>query len=388
MKRALFVSNGHGEEAIAARIASEVRGLSAVACDHLALVGDFGHPSTMRDVGPRRTLPSGGLIAMGNVRNIVRDLGAGLLAHTAAQWRFLGAVRAEYDVCVAIGDVFALAMALRARAPTVFVGTAKSVYVAPYGPFEERIIRRAQAVFVRDQPTAARLQQHGIPAQAPGNAIVDLYASDDDERIDAVAGASAPLVALFPGSRESAYGDARALCAIVRELLPAFPALGAVLSIAPGLDPLRFAAGLEAEGWEVTPSAQPAHPFVAARSGRAAIQAWRGPIGPLISRATIAIGQAGTANEAAAAGGVPVVAYQPGGARRSAWYRRRQAGLLDGALLLLTGGISQAAAEVRALLEDAPRRARMGAIGRERMGPPGGARAIARRIVHLCGSVA
>ncbi|MBV9272112.1 MAG: hypothetical protein JO165_13545, partial [Candidatus Eremiobacteraeota bacterium] len=88
MKSVLFVTNGHGEEAIAARIAQELP-RDEIAADHLALVGEFGHPSVMRDVGPRRTMPSGGLIAMGNVKNIVRDVRGGLVGHTLAQLRFL-----------------------------------------------------------------------------------------------------------------------------------------------------------------------------------------------------------------------------------------------------------------------------------------------------------
>jgi hypothetical protein len=58
----------------------------------------------------------------------------------------------------------------------------------------------------------------------------------------------------------------------------------------------------------------------------------------------------------------------------------RQHGLLDGALAVLPGEPVQAAADLRALLDDAPRRAAMGAQGRERIGAPGGALAIARAI--------
>ena len=94
------------------------------------------------------------------------------------------------------------------------------------------------------------------------------------------------------------------------------------------------------------------------------------------------MGQAGTANEAAAAAGVPVVAFERNRDRKTTWYRMRQHGLLGEALAVLPGDLSQAAASLEALLDDAPRRAVMGARGRERMGGPGGARAIAREIVE------
>ena len=92
MKRVLFVSNGHGEAAIAERIARELRALAPDAMlDHLALVGEPISDS-LREVGPRRAMPSGGLIAMGNVANLMRDLRAGLLPLVVAQRTFLRSV--------------------------------------------------------------------------------------------------------------------------------------------------------------------------------------------------------------------------------------------------------------------------------------------------------
>ncbi len=382
MKRVLFVSNGHGEEAIASRIATEVTALAPdLGLDHLALVGEFGHPSEMRDVGPRRAMPSGGLIAMGNVRNIARDVGGGLIGLTLAQLRFLRAARGSYAATVAVGDVYALLLALRAKAPTAYVGTAKSVFVAPYGPLEERVLRRARAVFVRDEATAARLRKRGTAASAPGNVIVDLFAVPDDLRVAEAFAGFAPALVLFPGSRTGAYDEGRTLARFVRALSRTRPTLGAAFSVAPGLDAERFAQTFAGDGWTVRASLDPARPFDLYDGERALIRAWRGDIGPLLSRATVVIGQAGTANEAAAGAGVPVVAFAPPGERADAWYRTRQRGLLGDALLVVAE--PDALAEIGALLDDPARRVAMGSAGRARMGPPGGAHAIARAIVDL-----
>ncbi|MGC2129420.1 MAG: hypothetical protein WA629_04900, partial [Candidatus Aquilonibacter sp.] len=184
--RLLFITNGHGEIAIADRIAQEVRALDdAIAIDHFALVGD-SRSAIMREVGPRQVMPSGGLLAMGNLRNIARDVGSGLLTLTYRQRRFLKGVRGDYARVVAIGDVFALLMGLAVRAPLTYVGTAKSVRVAPYGFFERRALRRADEIFVRDAPTAQRLREQGVDARAPGNVIVDLF-GEDDPRADIAA---------------------------------------------------------------------------------------------------------------------------------------------------------------------------------------------------------
>jgi hypothetical protein len=360
-KRVLFVTNGHGEAAIAARIAQELRGIANVRTEHFALVGERLGGERFPDVGPQRAMPSGGLVAMGNVRAFVRDLGAGFVGLFARQLAFLRRANRErrYAAVVAVGDAYACALARVARAPLAFVGTAKSVYVARYGPGERRILRTARRVFVRDAATANDLRAHGLAADAPGNVIVDLLATD--ARVDW----RAPLrLALLPGSRERAYADALRLADVVAALRERCGELDAVLSIAPNLDAARFAPALE----------------------RGGLRPWAGPLGALLQGATLALGQSGTANEAAAAEGVPVVALDLPGAPREAWYRKRQMGLLGDALLVVPGEPAAAAAAVAALLGDDLRRARMGAIGRERMGGPGGARAIAQAVAELAGA--
>ncbi len=356
----LFVTNGHGEVAIAERIAREVRTLGPWRTDHFPLVGAAFARASFEDVGPQARMPSGGLIAMGNLRAFAQDLRAGFAELWFRQRAFLRGVRGHYRLAVAVGDVYALAMAGIARAPLIYVGTAKSAYVAPYGPLERRLLGRARSIFVRDAETARVLRAHGVAAEAPGNVIVDLLESPQT-----FAWAGRERIALLPGSRERAYADGERLAAVARAVRRARPQVEAALSIAPGLDPARFAAFL-APG-----SAAP---------NDGTVRAWSGDLGALVRDATVAIGQAGTANEAAAACGVPIVALDLAGARGSDWYRMRQGRLLGEALAVVPGDVAGAAAAIGALLDDEARRARMAAIGRERMGPPGGARAIAHAI--------
>jgi uncharacterized protein (TIGR03492 family) len=95
------------------------------------------------------------------------------------------------------------------------------------------------------------------------------------------------------------------------------------------------------------------------------------------------LGQAGTANEAAAAAGVPIVAFERNVDRKSGWYRRRQRGLLGDALIVAPASLPEAVEVVRALLSDSARRERMGRAGRAQMGEPGAARKIASCIASL-----
>jgi uncharacterized protein (TIGR03492 family) len=382
--RVLFVSNGHGEGAIAERIAREVRALAGhpVGLDHLALVGDPPSGDALASVGPRRAMPSGGLVAMGNVPAFARDLRAGFAGLFAAQASFLRREGPRYDCVVAVGDAYALAFALLGRVRTVFVGTAKSAYVAPYGAFERLLLRRATRVFVRDAATANVLRARGVPAEAPGNVIVDLL---DGAPAPAGELARGPRIGLLPGSRQPAYGDAVRLARVFAALAAREPGLGAALSLAPGLEPANFASALTAAGWEVAPGA--AGIAFAAEAGGARMLAWNGPLGTLLRASTLVIGQAGTGNEQAAALGLPVVALDADGpgirkfGPGEAWYRMRQRRLLGDGLLLVAPEPVTAAAQIANLLGDAPRLEHMRHAGRERMGGAGGANAIARAVL-------
>ncbi len=378
MLRVLFVANGHGETAIAARVAAEVRGLAAgpVGVDLLPLVGTGAGAAPLTLVGPRRAMPSGGLVAMGNVRAFSRDLRAGFVRLLAAQLGFLRGAHGRYDLVVAVGDAYALALALLARTPTLFLGTAKSVHVAPYGPFERVLMRRALRVFVRDERTAAVLRGLDVEAEAPGNVIVDLV-----DATDADAGIGGPWIGVLPGSRDSAYADGVRLARVVRSLGRLRPGPGALLSVAPALDAGRFERELLADGWERCEAPWPAGGSFAVRAGAARLVGWGGPLGTLLGGSILVLGQAGTANEQAAAAGVPVVALGESGPRHDDWYRMRQRRLLGAALLLVPTAPDLAAAAVAELLDDPERLAEMGAAGRERLGPPGGAAVVARAIL-------
>ena len=375
MLRALFVSNGHGETAIAARIARDVVRLAPATAglDLFTAVGLGAGAEPLTLVGPRRTMPSGGLVAMGNVRAFARDLGAGFASLFFAQLAFLRGVRERYDLAVAVGDAYALGLALVTKLPTIYVGTAKSVYVAPYGPFERTLLRRAKRIFVRDEPTAARLRAEGVPAEAPGNVIVDLA--------DTAAGApDGRYLGLLPGSREDAYGNGLQLARVARAFGTRAGVTGALLSVAPTLDAGRFARELAADGWTIEAGTDTERPFVAYGEG-ATLGAWRGEFGALLARSAVVVGQAGTANEQAAARGIPVVALDESA---TGWYRMRQRRLLGDALAFVPVEPAAAANAIAALLDDPARREAMSLAGRARMGPPGGSAAIARAIV-ACG---
>src|SRR5579864_5712579 len=161
----LLVSNGYGEMAIALYIARAIRAQAGAArIEHFPLVGRAPNGAWPEGVGPQAEMPSGGLIANWNVRNLAADIGAGLGVLTLRQFRFLSRQR-QRDVIIAVGDIYCLSLSLfAARRPTIFVATAKSDYVAPHSRIELAIARRAAAVFARDEATAASMRAAGVAA--------------------------------------------------------------------------------------------------------------------------------------------------------------------------------------------------------------------------------
>lgn len=389
--RVLLVSNGYGEMAIAGYIAREIRAAQPDArVEHLPLVGTPAADAGMTAVGPRADMPSGGLIAFWNLRNIARDVGAGLFGLTLAQFAFLRGRRD--DVLIAVGDVYCLAACLVfGRRPTIFVATAKSQYVARHSAFETFIARRARAVFARDQATASALASRGVRASFAGNVMMDGLTSSG---IELPAASNAVRIGVLPGSRadapDNAAAAARRLVKISAMLALRGSRAQAYVSLAPTVALDDLLAGLRRGGIDAEPTGAE-YGVVAGTSQRAressgeppvAAAVVRGAFGDLLRASEIVLGQAGTGNEQAVGLGIPVISAadsRPGNPDRVGWYRMRQQRLLGDAVLVLPAADDDRFAKgVVGLLDDAARREAMARTGRERMGGSGGARAVAQ----------
>ena len=136
--RVLFVSNGHGEDAIACKVIDRVRRLAhrrAVELRAWPMVGrgDAYVRWSVPIVGVPNHLPSEGFATL-DARLFARDLRAGWLATHWRQVQAARALRGRYALIVAVGDVVPIAAARLARTPCVFIGCAKSAYYGPgYG---------------------------------------------------------------------------------------------------------------------------------------------------------------------------------------------------------------------------------------------------------------
>ena len=322
-------------------------------------------------LGPRRRLPADGL-TLHHPSLLWADLRAGLLRMTLRQLAALRAGRA--DAVLVVGDVYAQGLATLLRGarrfvvqPLVSVRLADGGGRVPWNrAFMERIraperalLRRAEAVYPRDEATAAWLRARGVgAARFLGNPMMD-----------GLAGAPLPgsrpgaTVALLPGSRAYAERSLQAMAAGMAALADA---------------------GAPCVGWVAWTRGDPPPPpagwaadAVGGHAGWRRGEARMGFVGhrfaDVLASADAVLGTSGTAQEQAAGLGLPVVAFPVEPAYGGA-FLANQARLLGGALQVVAPDPAAVAAGLRRALGDPEVRAAARRDGPERLGPPGARR--------------
>ncbi len=405
--RLLVLSNGHGEDLIALRLIEALRqqapGLDVAV---LPLVGvgqayaGAEAAGELRRVGPRQPLPSGGFSNQ-SLTGLLQDLAAGLPLLSWHQWRIVRRWGRQGLPILAVGDLLPLLLAWAGGGPYGFLGTPKSDHTwatAPpagwgrspladgyhrakgseWDPWEWALMgrRRCRLVAVRDRLTARGLRRHGVRALAPGNPMMDGFAP------------APPLppwlqgrrrLLLLPGSRlPEALGNLRGLLAA----LPppeGSPPISVLLATGSRPDAAELAAPLAAAGF--APGTPP--------EGSGATALWRrGPLELLVGPgrfaawaplAELGLATAGTATEQLVGLGVPALSLPGPGPQFKAGFARRQSRLLGGAVQPCHGP-AQLRHRLITLLDDDGERARLGRIGRRRMGPAGGSARLAALI--------
>ncbi|MGQ0568777.1 MAG: lipid-A-disaccharide synthase-related protein [Armatimonadota bacterium] len=372
MRTALFVSNGVGEDLIAASLAAGLR-TAGVAVTAYPLVGLGVYPPEIPLLNPRQDLPSGGFSLRAGHRNLAADLAAGMIRLWRQQRKTLARQRGTHHIVVAVGDTYCLWMASRAAARTAFVATADSSRISPFGTMAKWALRHyASRIFARDQDTADVLSAMGLFATAGG-----IVAMDDLRPSGEAFGLlpQAPVVTLLPGSRRDAVENAvlvaQAAEAVAAEVVEA----RCLMTVAPTVPAASLVTRLGALARAVVIAQDEIH------IGGARLRL-TGAFADALLRASVVIGLAGTANEQAAGLGRPVVAFPGPGAQFSPQFLATQHRLLGDALVP-TRDWQEAAAMVVRLLRDPFERQRRGAVGRERMGPPGGAQRITAALLEM-----
>ena len=394
----LFISNGHGEDAIGARLAQELRTLEpAWTLEALPIVGrgNAYEQAGVRVIGPRWAMPSGGF-TFTSFKWLLKDWRAGMYAQTHAQhW---GARDSKADVVIVVGDVYALwvtfSFASKDTKPLVYqvqplvsryyqdgltpqtrASRLSRVTVDSFTAPERWYMKRVRKVFARDARTAAWLHELGVPqATFQGNVMMDLL-SPELELTPALDGR--PVLALLPGTRD----DYRFALPFMLETAGLLPELQAFAAFPNEVSSLELP-----NGWSwVAPTALETSvnaDVVALHVSGTRVPILRGAFAALLHRAAVALGTAGTGNEQAVGLGVPVVGFATRGPQFTASFAQAQQRLLGAGLHLEPADLVRLAAAVRSGATDLAWRAATRAAGLERMGTAGAARRVVKSLLE------
>lgn len=373
-RRLLFISNGYGEDSIAAEIVRRLPdGMTVEA--YPTLGEGLAYRNVCPVVGPRAQVASEG---WRNVKgSVLRDLVTGTPATVLPGLAFGRRVRHYYDRVVVVGDMVGVmgcfASGIRR---IVYLDVYKTGFGRLYSPFERWLLRRTAAtVFCRSDRLAAPLRAAGIDGRWAGNVLMDTISYGD---YDVGARRQRPTaVALLPGSRQFTVESFALQIAALRQL-PAGnrPDIFLAASASVSLDALARAAGLMVKG-PITGEAGDGGTLI---DDELAVHVARGAAGNVIEGADVVLSQAGTATIQALGLGRPVITFVNRRDRRSRV--RDETALFGEARLVLPPDAGQLAATLERLLDDAPERLRLREIGQTRVGGPGAIHAIIDAIVR------
>lgn len=364
----LFISNGHGEDLIASRIAQDLMDLSVAA---FPLVGHGGAFEALGIpvIGPRQAMPSGGFI-LRDASALRADMQAGLGKLALEQLRFLMDM-APPRLIVAVGDMLPVVAALLVPSERVLVGCNKTDFYSTWGSSylaaEIALFKWAGVtVYPRDPLTHLRLLKHGVRSESLGNPMMDGLEPDWPSE--------AGVLGVFPGSRPEAFEN-------LAQILPCLEALGrkqpfeGLLAAPRNLDPHGWEAVAQEAGWEIAPEAF--------RKGEIVLRRDHGFV-EVLKRSRVVLGLAGTANEQAVGCGRPVVAFPGKGPQYNPLFAKLQAELLGPGITVTEAEPERVAAEILKAFRD-ERQAAARLAGQERMGEPGAAQRIASSIRQKLG---
>lgn len=428
----LVLSNGHGEDIIAARILQELLQQSnSPDIFALPLVGEGRAYQKLNIpcIGSVRTMPSGGFIYMDG-RQLMRDVRGGLLQLTFSQiqairrWVSSQKKLGNKKAILAVGDIVPLLFATFSGANYAFVGTAKSEYYVRdevgilarkskaarwenfsgsiYHPWERWLMsrRRCRAVFPRDSLTTEILQQWPIPAFDLGNPMMDglqptispqqFYSADVRQQELA----RSLVVTLLPGSRApEAYNNWKVIMLAVSALMASFQerdsihTSGSVVflgAIAPGLDCNILSETVQSQGWRLHPESPISLPDANAlifKQKNAYLLLTQQAYNECLHWGDAAIAMAGTATEQFVGLGKPAIAIPGNGPQYTFAFAEAQSRLL-GSSLILVEQPTEVANLMRSLLKDPDRLQIIAENGLRRMGKPGAARRIAECLLE------
>ncbi|WP_267383672.1 lipid-A-disaccharide synthase-related protein [Cyanobacterium sp. uoEpiScrs1] len=401
----LMVSNGHGEDVIAACIAEQLRSLSnAPQIAALPLVGE-GHAYKNCDIpiiGYVQKMPSGGFNQ--NPKYLLKDVAGGLVKLTFCQYKNIRQWGKNGGKILAVGDLVPLFLAWLSGTDYGFVGTAKSEYYlrdekdwlpqtswlarrfgSVYFPWECWLMShpRCQSVFPRDSLTAQILEQWPIRVFNLGNPMMDGFESSSTVNLNLKH--NSLTIVLLPGSRSpEAQQNWEIILEAIKEIIKenpknTFTFLGA---ISPDLDIDSFIQHLRCKGWLAQPTITSKFPLnvpngLVFNQHHTTLILSQYSYKNCLQTADIAIAMAGTATEQFVGLGKPVITIPGNGPQFTLNFAKRQTYLL-GESVILVDHPREVSTVINSLTKNPQKLQNIADNGRKRLGKSGSAKRIAQ----------
>ncbi len=399
-KGILFLSNGHGEDAINCQILKALRVSGAdVDVSAMPVVGDGAayRRSTVPIIGPTSQMPSGGVFYM-NPLFFLKDVGAGLIALTWQQLQAVWRHSRHCDLVVATGDIVAAAIARSTDRPYIIFLSAHSSYYE--GRVDLGLIlwqllcsEKCLAVFTRDALTAADLNRQGLKkAQFVGNPVMDNLNSTGKD-LQLIAGVR--TIALLPGSRlREATDNLVLLLELVKEIasystVPVQFRAALVPALMPQLDDIAARSGWQHRSGKLIfqqLKLPQSHPELGVE-----VLCYADAFANILQQSSLVIGMTGSAIEQAVGLGKPVIAVPGKGPAFTYRFAEAQHRLLGDSVQVIgtqpanSDIIKEAALAVDRTLQDDKYLASCIQKGLERMGRSGGSIKIANYAANYLG---
>jgi uncharacterized protein (TIGR03492 family) len=373
--RFLFVSNGHGEDWISAAIIARLP--RHIEVEAYPMIGSGNaYAGVCPIVGPRATLASEG---WRNVKgSLRRDMATGGLRTVPPALQFLRKIRGRYDRVVVVGDMVGVLAGLATGHRDLFyLDVYKTGAARLYSSLERWAIKRAcRTVFCRSDTLARTLVHLGIDARCAGNVMMDTIPYGDYDARSRLTRALA--ITLLPGSRALTAESFALQVAAIRLLDEALrPEIFLAVAGSVNVEELARKTGLKRSSML---SAEPGD-LGDLTDGSLTVHMARGnAMGNLLAVSDVVLSQAGTATVQALGLGKPAITFVNSRDRRSRF--RDEQGLFGDARVVVPAEAAAVAGALRTLLSDEGERARLGEIGRQRIGGPGAMDAILDALVN------
>lgn len=361
-KKILFISNGNGEDSMAAAIVKQLP--KDILVDAYPIIG-FGNAynNICSIVGPRLHIPSQGHRKAGS---IAKDVKGGMISGTWKTIKFLRSIKNQYHKIVVVGDsVVPFLSVLAGLKIDIYLDVYKNGYAHKYLKIEKWAIKKSSnKVYCRDDILASSLRKIGVDAISKGNIMLDLVPFGE-YNVEQYQDREFTL-SLFPGSRKTTAINLRfqidALKRLPNELIPdIFVAVARDISV----DELTNVTQMKY--FEATTNNPSDLGFLS--DGKLKLHLTSEVAGNIIEGSHLLLSQAATLTLQALGMGKPVISFIEENDRQKRTDDRKK--LAGESRIFVSQNIEEMAKAIERLLLDKTERDRMGMIGQTRIGTTG-----------------